>query len=44
MGWGIFEFLTATPFWGMLFCGLGAYSVWQFFFDGWPDADDGKAD
>lgn len=44
IGWGTVEFLTATPFWGTLFCGIGVYSAWQFFFDGWPSRGDGEAE
>jgi len=30
LGWGIFEFVMASPFWGMLFTALGAYCAWVF--------------
>jgi hypothetical protein len=36
-GWGLFEFATGSPFWGVLFLGLAAYAVWSFFFDFNPD-------
>jgi hypothetical protein len=34
-GWAVLEFATGSPFWGMLFLGLGAYAAWSFFLD--PD-------
>ena len=37
VGWGVLEFATASPFWGVLFLGLGAYAAWGFFFDVDPD-------
>jgi hypothetical protein len=33
VGWAIFEFTSASAFWGMLFLGLGAYAAWEFFFN-----------
>jgi len=36
-GWGILEFVTGSPFWGVLFLGLGAYAAWGFFMDFNPD-------
>jgi len=33
LGWGLFEFATASPFWGVLFLGLGGYAGWAFFLD-----------
>lgn len=31
--WTGVEFYYGTPMWGMLFAGLGALCIWQFFFD-----------
>lgn len=31
LGWGVFEFVAGSPFWGTLFGGLGAYCAWAFF-------------
>ncbi len=39
LGWGVFEFVTGAPFWGIVFAGMGAYALWQLFFDGWPGPD-----
>ena len=39
VGWSIMEFVTAAPFWGIIFGGLGAVATWQLFFDGWPDSE-----
>ena len=36
IGWSIFEFASGTPFWGIIFGGIGVYALWQLFFDGWP--------
>jgi hypothetical protein len=33
LGWAIVEFMTASPFWGTLFLGLGAYAGYRFLFD-----------
>ena len=30
-GWGLFEFVTGAPFWGVLFCALGAAAYWGLF-------------
>ncbi len=30
--WALFEFITGSAFWGMLFLGLGLYAGWHFFF------------
>ena len=38
--WAIFEFTTASAFWGVLFLGLGAYAAWGFFFDFHPENHD----
>lgn len=40
LGWALFEFVTAAPFWGIIFGGLGVLAAWQLFFDGWPGSDD----
>jgi hypothetical protein len=31
--WAAVEFVTGSPFWGMLFLGLGGYAAWAFFHD-----------
>ena len=36
--WSVFEFVSGSPFWGMVFGGFAALSVWGFFFDFDPDA------
>lgn len=38
--WCIFEFSTASPFWGVIFGALGSYAFWQFFLSRWPDNAD----
>lgn len=46
-GWGIFEFVMGQPFWGTLFCALGAYAFYGFFiaFDPRePEQKDGKSE
>jgi hypothetical protein len=37
LGWGIFEFGTASPFWGVVFTGVGCVVAWQFFFTSYSD-------
>lgn len=32
LGWAAFEFMTASPFFGVLFGGIGVYCGYQFFF------------
>lgn len=34
-GWGAFEFLAGAPFWGVIFAGVGAIALVQWFFSGW---------
>lgn len=34
--WSLVEFSNGMVFWGSIFIALGTYSLWQFFFDGWP--------
>lgn len=41
VGWGIFDFVTGSPFWGVLFAGVGAVAAYQFFFD-WTDDETGS--
>ena len=31
--WGVFEFFTGAPFWGVLFFGLAGYASWEFFLE-----------
>jgi hypothetical protein len=35
-GWAIVEFVTGSPFWAVIFLGLGAYAGYGFFFDFHP--------
>ncbi|MDZ5700012.1 DUF3329 domain-containing protein [Chelativorans sp. M5D2P16] len=37
LGWGAFEFVSGSPFWGTLFGGLGLYCVWGFLLNYQPD-------
>lgn len=39
VGWGVMEFVTGAPFWGVIFLGLGGYAAWGFFFDFRPDGE-----
>jgi hypothetical protein len=32
-GWAVVEFVTGSPFWGMLFGGMAAYAGWKFFLE-----------
>ena len=40
LGWGLFEFASGTPFWGVLFVGLGLFCAHQFFVAFDPDGAD----
>ena len=42
--WGIFEFSSGSPLWGVLFCGLSAYAVHGFFIVFDPREPDKKRD
>lgn len=37
LGWGLFEFVSGSPFWGMLFTGAGAYAAWELLIAYAPD-------
>lgn len=37
LGWGLFEFASGTPFWGVLFVGLGLFCAYEFFVAFDPD-------
>lgn len=37
LAWGLVEFATGSPFWGVLFVGIGAICAWQFFLAFDPD-------
>lgn len=39
IGWGIVEFITANPVWGILFTAVGVYAIWQLFIAPWPDKE-----
>ena len=41
VGWGVFEFATGSPFWGLIFLALGAYAGWEFFRPDGGDRTDG---
>ncbi len=47
-GWGVFEFVSGSPFWGVLFCGMAAFAFHGLFirFNPRQDAPDkqGKDD
>lgn len=30
-GWGVFEFMAGSPFWGVLFVGAGAFAFYGLF-------------
>ena len=32
-GWAVLEFVTGSPFWGLIFAAFAAYGAWAFFFD-----------
>lgn len=36
LGWAAFEFVAASPFWGLLFGAIGLYCGWHFFFNFHP--------
>ena len=36
LGWALFEFVAASPFWGALFGAIGLYCGWHFFFNFHP--------
>jgi hypothetical protein len=40
-GWGMFEFVTGAPFWGVIFAGIGVVALVQWFFSDW--AREGQA-
>ncbi|MDO4232065.1 MAG: hypothetical protein Q4D19_08030 [Lautropia sp.] len=31
LGWGVFEFLSGSPFFAIIFGGIGLYAGWRFF-------------
>ncbi|UUP18608.1 DUF3329 domain-containing protein [Nitratireductor thuwali] len=37
IGWGLFEFVSGAPFWGILFTGAGAYAAWVLLIAKTPD-------
>ena len=41
--WGIVEFVTGAPFWGVLFCGLGAMAAYGLFVTFDPDGNESTA-
>ena len=38
LGWGLVEFVIGSPFWGVLFCGMGAVALHKLFIAFDPDA------
>jgi len=42
LGWAVVETLAGQGLWALLFAGLGAVAVHQFFLDGWPGSEDGN--
>lgn len=40
VAWAAVEFVTGTPFWGVVALGFAAYGAWQFFY--LYDPADGK--
>ncbi len=44
LGWALFEFATAQPFWGILFGATGLYCGYQFFVVFDPPQDRPKDD
>ena len=44
-GWGAFEFVSGSPFWGLLFCAAGAWAFYGLFIafnprgEGLPEKD-----
>jgi hypothetical protein len=38
--WGIFEFLAASPSWGVFFGALGGFALWKLFLSEWPETAD----
>ena len=41
LAWAGVEFATGTPFWGVIFLGLGGYAAYAFFRGADPDRDGG---
>lgn len=37
VGWAAVEFLTGTPFWGILFLAMGIGAAWQFSQTDWAE-------
>ncbi|SEN36532.1 hypothetical protein SAMN04489859_100565 [Paracoccus alcaliphilus] len=31
LGWGLFEFISGAPFFGVIFTAIGLYAAWRFF-------------
>ncbi len=32
LGWGLFEFVSGAPFWGILFTAAGVYAAWSLLY------------
>lgn len=42
-GWAALEFFAGAPVWGIVFGGIGAVALKQWFFDSWPKPSETKA-
>ena len=40
LGWAVFEFVTGSPLWAIIFGALGVTAIWQLFLAPWPDQND----
>lgn len=41
-GWGIFEYISGSPFWGVIFVGAAAFAFYGFFISFNPRAPEQK--
>ncbi|MFC5587145.1 DUF3329 domain-containing protein [Nitratireductor kimnyeongensis] len=32
LGWGVFEFVSGAPFWGILYTAVGVYAAWSLLY------------
>lgn len=44
LGWAVFEFMSGSPGWAMLFAAAGLWSAYQFFVIWTPAKDDERND
>lgn len=40
LGWGLFEFVSGAPFFGVIFVAIGLYAAWRFFVTFNPPGED----